>query len=281
LHGRVAHGLIILVDAFGAFEREGWSSGRAAPYHHGLGAITCRPAEALLDLARVRAGSSVLDVATGPGYVAGRAASRGATVVGVDFSEEMLALAASLHPGVRFQQADAGALPFADGAFDAVVAAFLMPHVSDLPAVCAELARVVRPGGRVALATWDPEPESFTRFLFESIAGSGAVPPASLPPGPPFFQYAGSDDFTALLSGAGLSEVSVSALAFSHRVTDLDAFWADLVGGAVRASVLIRAQPIELQGRIRRMYGERLERWRVAGGWDVACAVKLGAATRS
>ena len=281
LHGRVARGLIILVDAFGAFELQGWSAGRAAPYHHGLGAITSRPADALLDLARVAAGSSVLDVATGPGYFAGRAAARGASVVAVDFSDEMLALAASLHPSVSFQKADATALPFDDGSFDAVIAAFLMPHVSDLPAVCSELARVVCPGGRLALATWDPEPESFTRFLFESIAESGAEAPPSLPPGPPFFQYARSDEFTELLAGAGLSDVSVSAVAFTHRVADLDAFWVDLVGGTVRASVLIRAQPPELQARIRRLYGERLERWRVDGGWDVACAVKLGAATRT
>ena len=115
LHGRGGHVLIILVDAFGTFEREGWSEGRAAPYHHGLGAITSRPVEALLDAARVGAGSSVLDVATGPGYAAGRAAARGATVVGVDFSDEMLSLAASLHPSVSFQRADAGSLPFSDG----------------------------------------------------------------------------------------------------------------------------------------------------------------------
>ena len=263
LHGRGGHGLIILVDAFGTFEREGWSEGRAAPYHHGLGAITSRPVEALLDAARVGAGSSVLDVATGPGYAAGRAAARGASVVGVDFSEEMLSLAASLHPSVSFQRADAGSLPFSDGSFDAVVASFLMPHVADLPAVTAELARVVQPGGRLALVTWDPEPETFTRALFEAIAESGATPPPGLPPGPPFFQYAASDEFTVLLRGAGLVEVSVQALAFTHRIDDLDAFWTDLVGGTVRASVLIRAQPAELQARIRRLYGEKLERWRV------------------
>ena len=75
-----------------------------------------------------------------------------------------------------------------------------------------------------------------------------------------------SDEFTSLLAGAGLSDVSVAASAFTHPITDLDAFWADLVGGTVRASALIRAQPSELQGRIRRMYGERLARWRVDGG---------------
>jgi hypothetical protein len=155
-----------------------------------------------------------------------------------------------------------------------------MPHVSDLSAVTAELARVLRPGGRLGLATWDPEPSSFTRALFSSIAEAGATPPPSLPPGPPFFQYAESGEFSALLRGVGLLDVSVSALAFTHLVADLDAFWADLVGGAVRARVLIRAQPAEVQARIRRMYGEAVAGWRVDGGWDLACAVKLGAGSK-
>jgi hypothetical protein len=66
---------------------------------------------------------------------------------------------------------------------------------------------------------------------------------------------------------------------FTHRVDDLDAFWADLVDGAVRASVLIRAQSSTVQGRIRRMYGDAAE-WRVGERFELPCAVKLGAATR-
>ena len=269
------------MDAFGAFEREGWSQGRASPYHQGLGAITARAVEPLLDAAHVSEGSSVLDVATGPGYAAGRAAARGASVVGVDFSHEMLSLAASLQPAVSFQHADAAALPFDDGSFDAVVANFLIPHVSDLPAVAAELARVVRPGGRLALTTWDPEPLTYVSALFESIAEAGVAPPPSLPPGPPFFQYAASDEFVGVLRGAGLTDASVSALDFTHHIDDLDVFWAALVEGSVRSSVLIRSQPDEMQAQIRRLYGERLERWRVDRGWDLACAVKVGAATQS
>jgi ubiquinone/menaquinone biosynthesis C-methylase UbiE len=153
----------------------------------------------------------------------------------VDFSAEMVELAASLHAAVEFRQADAGSLPFDDGAFDAVVSNFLVPHVADLPAVVAELARVVRPGGRVALTTWDPEPDTYPRCVFKAISESGAIPPPDLPPGPPFFQYVAEDEFAALLHDAGLEDVSVQPLRFTHRVDDLDAFWQDLLGGTVRA----------------------------------------------
>ena len=266
---------------FDAFERAGWSSGRSALYHAGLGAITARPVETLLDLAGVGAGSVVLDVACGPGYAAGTAASRGAAATGVDLSPEMVALAGSLHPGESLVVAAADALPFEGGAFDAVVSSFLMPHVSDLPAVVAEFARVTRPGGRVALTTWDPEPETFLRALIEAIAEGGAEPPPDLPAGPPFFQYAGDDEFAALLVGAGLSDPVVESHGFTHPVAALDGFWADLMSGTVRSSAMIRAQSSQIQAEIRRLFEARCERWRTGDTWELPCAVKLGAATQS
>ena len=267
-----------MADPFDGFERQGWSHGRAAPYHHGLGAITSQPVPDLLDAAGAGPGMEVLDVATGPGYAAAAAAARGASVTAVDFSPEMLELAARLHPQVSFVEADAGALPFGDDAFDAVVVNFLMPHVSDLPAVVRELARVVRGGGRVALTTWDPSPQTFLSALLEAIAESAAVPPPSLPPGPPFFQYSGDDEFAGLLTGAGLADPVVRPVPFTHRFDDLDAFWTDLLGGTVRSSALILAQTPELQAEIRERYASKLERWRDGDGFAVPCAVKLGAA---
>src|SRR4051812_34239073 len=205
-------------DAFGAFERAGWNEGRAAPYHHAIGELTARSVEALLDAARVGPRVRVLDVATGPGYAAGRAAARGADAVGVDFSAEMVTLAAELHPGVEFLTGDANALPFADASFDAVVANFLMPHVADLPEVVRELARVVRPGGRVALSTWDPEGAVGVRTVPEAVAAAGARPPDGLPPGPPFFQFAADADFAALLADAGLLDPVIETVEFVHRI---------------------------------------------------------------
>jgi len=262
-------------DAFSAFEQEGWASGRAAPYDRGLGHITGGAIESLLDAARVTAGASVLDVATGPGYAAAAAVARGASAVGADLSEEMLAIARSAHPSITFVAAEAGALPFADGTFDAVIANFLMPHVTDLPAVVAEMARLVRPGGRVALTTWDPEPPTFLNALLAAIAATGAVPPLSLPAGPPFFQYAADDEFAALLTGAGLASPEVSTVAFTFS-TDAESLWDDLVAGTVRTRAVIEGQPPELRAAIRADYLSRLAAW----GASVPVSVKLGAATR-
>ena len=267
-------------DPFDDFERAGWAYGRAAPYHHGLGEITARTIEKLLDAAGVGEGDAMLDVATGPGYVAATGVARGASAIGVDLSAEMLELAARLHPEVQFREANAAALPFADAAFDAVTASFLMPHVADLAAVVAEFARVLRPGGRLALTTWDPVPTTFLSELIEAVTVAGGKPPPDLPPGPPFFQASGDDEFEALLVGAGLADPAIQAHAFSHHVDDFDAFLTDLIDGTVRTRALIISQTPEIQAEIRADYAQRLEPWRVSGGYDVPCAVKVGAATK-
>jgi ubiquinone/menaquinone biosynthesis C-methylase UbiE len=268
----------VTADAFDVFEREGWRRGRASPYHRGLGPLTSQAVAALLDAARVGGGAAVLDVASGPGYAAARAAARGAEVTAIDVSPEMVELAASLHPGVRFEVADAGALPFADASFDAVVANFLMPHVADLPGVVAELARVVRPGGRVALTTWDPDAPGFLRALMQAVAAAGARPPEHLPAGPDFFQYAGDREFARLLVDAGLERPAVAIATFSHPVVDLDAFLSGVVDGTVRMNALIAGQSPDTRERIGQAYAERLAPWRSASGFDLPFGVKVGSA---
>lgn len=134
------------VGAFVGFEAAGWSQVPDG-YHRFFGPITGRAADPLLDAARVREGTRVLDVATGPGYLAARAAARGATVVGTDIAPEILSLARTLHPGIEFRQGDAHRLDFAEASFDAVVAGFLLPHLGDHAAAVAEFTRVLEPGG--------------------------------------------------------------------------------------------------------------------------------------
>jgi demethylmenaquinone methyltransferase / 2-methoxy-6-polyprenyl-1,4-benzoquinol methylase len=107
--------------------------------------------ERAADLARVGPGSRALDVATGTGDLAIALARRGGEVVGSDFSEGMLKRARAKSPQVRWEQANALALPYDDDAFDAATVGFGARNFSDLERGIAEMARVVRPGGRVVV----------------------------------------------------------------------------------------------------------------------------------
>jgi demethylmenaquinone methyltransferase/2-methoxy-6-polyprenyl-1,4-benzoquinol methylase len=104
-----------------------------------------------VDLARVGPGDRALDVATGTGDLAIALASRGADVVGSDFSEGMLARARAKAPAIRWEQADALALPYADGEFAAATVGFGARNFGDLERGVREMVRVVRPGGRVVI----------------------------------------------------------------------------------------------------------------------------------
>jgi len=106
------------------------------------------------DLAAIAPGSRALDVATGTGDLAvelGLRVGPEGEVVGSDFSEEMLTLARRKAPGLRFEWGNALDLPYEDGRFDAATVGFGARNFSDLDRGLAEMARVVRPGGRVVV----------------------------------------------------------------------------------------------------------------------------------
>jgi SAM-dependent methyltransferase len=130
------------------------------------------------------AGERVLDVATGTGWSARNVARTGATVTGVDISEELLAaaceLSAHVRPAINFQQADAERLPFADGAFDGIISTFGVMFALDQAQAALELARVCRSGGRLALTTWAPA-GAVAQFFGVIAQHSDAPPPPASP----------------------------------------------------------------------------------------------------
>ena len=103
------------------------------------------------DLAQVGPGDRALDVATGTGDLAIELAGRGCEVVGSDFSEEMLAEARRKRTGIAWEWADAMDLPYAADTFDAATVGFGARNFGDLERGLGEMARVVRPGGRVVI----------------------------------------------------------------------------------------------------------------------------------
>ena len=218
----------------------------------------------------------VLDVASGPGYVAAACVLRGADVVGVDVAAEMVSLARRLHAGIEFRQADAERLPFADGTFDAVLANFLILHVGRPEHVVAELVRVLRPGGRLALSTWDlPERARLLGVLVDAMADAGAQPPADVPTGPPIFRFADDGEFARLLGHAGLHDVGVRTVAFAHRSGSSDELWDGLIGGTVRTRALVLAQPDAVQARIRAAFDRLVRPYAANGGLEIPGLDKL------
>ena len=109
----------------------------------------------MVDLVAPRPGQRILDVATGTGMVAFALAHRGATVTALDQSEAMLAVARRRTPPttgtVTFVTGEAERIPYPDASFDALTFTYLLRYVDDPHATLRELARVVRPGGRIGM----------------------------------------------------------------------------------------------------------------------------------
>jgi SAM-dependent methyltransferase len=132
-----------------------------------------------------RPGERLLDLACGTGGVAELAARRGAFVVGVDLATALLETAkgraAERGLEIDYRLGDAEKLPLRDAELDAAASTFGIMFASDQQAAARELARVVRPGGRIAIANWRPT-SSIVRF-FEMLAPFQTAPP---PPVSPF-----------------------------------------------------------------------------------------------
>jgi demethylmenaquinone methyltransferase/2-methoxy-6-polyprenyl-1,4-benzoquinol methylase len=134
---------------------------------------------ALVSEARPRGGQRILDVATGTGMVAAELLARAdCTVVGIDQSAAMLSRARARFAGadsarIELVEGQAEALPFADHSFDALTFTYLLRYVDDPRATVAELARVVRPGGRVTSLEFGvpPWPPAYLAWRFYTAVG--------------------------------------------------------------------------------------------------------------
>ena len=229
------------MGSFHEFEQAGWE--RAAEFYgDAFGALTAQTAAAMLDAAGVTRGTRLLDVATGPGFIAGAAAARGADVAGLDFAAAMVAEARRRHPAIEFREGDAEALAFTDASFDAVVMNFGMLHLARPDVAIAEARRVLRPGGRYAFTVW-AAPERAVGFGLALRAieahGNKDVP---LPEGPPFFRFSDAAGAQQTLESIGFVAVRVEELPLAWRLASADAVFDALSRGGVRTAAVLRAQ---------------------------------------
>ena len=197
---------------------------RVAPVYDAMNRVTTAGFDGrwrrLAAAAAVRPGDRVLDAACGTGDLALAAERAGGRVTGLDFSEPMLERARRKSASVEWVRGDVLALPFPDGSFDAVTIGFGIRNVADMEAGLRELARVLRPGGRIAVLelTRPRGPlRHFYRLWFDVLIPlAGRV----LPGGAAYTylpasvrRFPGPDDLTGVLERAGFADVRHRLLA--------------------------------------------------------------------
>jgi len=231
---------------FKHFEQRGWRA-VAERYDAAFVGATGQSIAPMLDALGTGPGVRLLDVASGTGDAAAAAKARGASVLGVDFAAEMVALAQRKWPGVEFREGDAENLALPDAEFDAVMMNFGVLHLANPDRALAECFRVMRAGGRLAFTVWEPPPQTVPfAIVLEAVEKHGILN-IGVPPGPPMFRFADSREALRVLSEVGFTNVGFRALPITLAIAEPDDLFQFMLEAGVRTSGLLKAQsPVAL-----------------------------------
>jgi SAM-dependent methyltransferase len=213
---------------------EVWSSG---DYADVCDRMIPRLGARLVELAEVQAGHDVLDVATGTGNAALPAAQTGATVTALDITPALLQIgaerASAAGVAIEWVRGDAQALPFAEASFDRVLSCVGVQFCADHAAAAAELVRVCRSGGHIALISWTRE-----GFIGQVLAAVAAATGASAAPHSPLDW--GSEAWVSDMFGAQVRDIAVHREHVEMRATSPDG-WVEYMAAAYGPLVRARA----------------------------------------
>jgi SAM-dependent methyltransferase len=227
------------IEEIKARTRQTWAAGNYDAVATGIWSV----GERIVKAVAVRPGERVLDVAAGTGNAAIRAASAGGTVTALDLTPEMFVAgrrrAAEAGVDVTWVEGDAEALPFEDESFDVVLSTFGVMFAPRHAVAARELARVVRRGGRIGVATWAPD--GTVAHLFRTIAAELPPPPNAEPP----LAWGDPAHVEEIFAGTGLTlrfERDTLPIDPEIDVEDVAAFYIESFGPLVTARKALAEQ---------------------------------------
>lgn len=234
--------------------------------------------EPLLDAAGVRAGSRLLDVACGPGFVSEAASARGAEPVGLDVAPAMVEEARRRCPELTFVEGDAQRLPFPDASFDVVTTNFGILHLSRPETALAEARRVLVSGGGIAFSAWVAEDNAVAEIVDGAI-GSHAVP-VELPDGPPFYRFGDPEECRRVLAEAGFAgdSIRVETVSVLWRVWDAELLFEAELHAGCRTAAVLAGQPPERLETIRTAMAAGVRRYAEGDGFELPIAANVASA---
>lgn len=265
---------------FKELEHAGWVE-RAETYDNSFTPITNQAIDRMLDSFGEMRGRRLLDVACGPGHLAGRAAQRGAIAEGVDFAEAMVTQASANYPDVTFTEGDAEGLPYEDGRFDYVACAFGLLHVEHPETAMAEAHRVLRNGGRYTFTTWCSPDQGgdFLGLILGAVQAHGTLDVA-LPPAPPFFRFSAPDECQRTLAAVGFAQPATTTVPMTwHGNTAREALEV-IYKSTVRTTLTLDAQTAEAREQIHQAILKGVEKYRVGERFEMAIPALMATAVK-
>lgn len=240
----------------------------------------------LVEAIHPQPGHRVLELAAGPGdtgLLAAELIAPGGTLLCTDVAEGMLeaARARAAELGARnvdFRLMDAESIDEPAASFDGVLCRWGLMLMADPAAALRESRRVLRPGGRIALAAWNgPERNPWASLPARELRERGLAE-APVPGEPGMFALADPDRIRALLAGAGFTEIDVDSLEFEQRHPSLDEWWTTTRGLSLGLTEALAGLPPPERDELRAAIEARLDGYRGAGGEVVLPASTLVAA---
>ena len=257
-------------DAVAQVERDTWDR-LAATYIDSAAKLTKHAVHLLIEVAGLTSESRALQVACGPGHITKMMADRGANVTGVDLAPNMVKVASELYPSIEFKEANAETLPFDADTFDVVLVNFSIHHFARPEKACAEIRRVLKPGGCFVFAG-PIEQFGFGAF----IAGLTAHHTMDELPHGPIYLEATQADYENLMKDAGFGPYDVSVRQLTLHLEDLE----PLLLTAWEMCQLSKL-PQETQDKIRETTVERAAPYKTDKGYEFPDRVVVGIATKT